>query len=54
MLSKNQTEVLEEPKPEASTDMLLSQDGVQKSLNPAPTAMAMAGNGGMNDPPVGT
>ncbi|MFY0563580.1 hypothetical protein ACN28E_07015 [Archangium lansingense] len=49
MLSKNQTEVLESPVPEASTDMLLNQDGGQKSLNPAPTAMA--GNGGMNDPP---
>jgi hypothetical protein len=50
MLSKDQTEVLKSPQPDA-TAMLLSQDEGQE-LNPAPTAFA--DNGGSNDPPVGT
>lgn len=52
MVSKDQTEVLESPQPDASTNMLLSQNGGQKSLDQAPTAYA--GSGGMNDPPEGT
>lgn len=48
MLSKNQTEVLESPQPDA-TAMLLSQD-VGQNLDEAPNA----GNGGSNDPPEGT
>lgn len=51
MLSKDQTEVLKSPPPDAATDMLLAQDGGQNALEPAP---ASASGGGMNDPPVGT
>lgn len=51
MLSKDQTEALEGPQADASVDILLVQNGGQKSLDPAPSAYL--DNGGSNDPPDG-
>lgn len=51
MLSKDQKEVLERPKPDASTNMLLVPDGGQKSREQS--SNAYLNNGGSNDPPEG-